>query len=439
MSSVRNNELSLPQAFFIAAAFTSSFDIFLVLNFGFNFRIAQLFLLIPIGLVAVRAIGHKVILPLGTGWLLLWTISIFIFLPNTSFPERSLGYFAWLLISVLTIFVCVHLFSNSSAILVLARWYVYSFVFVAIFGLLQFVSPIIGFGDLLLIQQWWIPGILPRINGFSYEPSFFATYLIMGWVVCAHLVEAKSSLFVDTHLKIYFLLITLSLILSSSRMGLLMMMLWYVQYPFRFVVRLIGGHFNMRFAKITLISFAVVLLLVATMLYFFGFSELVFLFEGLGIFGGVAHSVDTRNNSTRDTFLIFMNSPIIGYSLGGVAPAIANLHGVTNLNFETIKEFEGNSVFVEVLAASGLFGFIPFAMFIFYMVRKPLHLARKVSSEQSSILVALTLALIFELMILQFNQNILRPYLWMHIAILAACYSAYKRSRNVVGVARDRI
>jgi len=40
---------------------------------------------------------------------------------------------------------------------------------------------------------------------------------------------------------------------------------------------------------------------------------------------------------------------------------------------------------------------------------------------------ALVLALVFEWAILQFNQNILRLYLWVHIAVLATVFSAVQR------------
>ena len=168
------------------------------------------------------------------------------------------------------------------------------------------------------------------------------------------------------------------------------------------------------------------MLLIGVVIYSVGFDEILFLFDGIGIFGRASHSVDIRTDSMMDTLSLFMNSPFVGYSLGGIGPAIAEMHGVTNIDFETVKVFEGNSIFMEVLAASGIFGVIPFVMFVLHIVRKPFLLARRLTSEQSKILVALTLSLIFEFAILQFNQVILRPYLWMHIAVLAACYSTFK-------------
>jgi len=422
--------LRLAHILFIAAVFTTSFDIFLVLNVGFNFRINQLFLLLPMLIATIKSLQYRVRWPVGFDWLVLWTVFILAFVPNTIYLTKSVGYAAWLVFNVLMVYACVQIFSTQLRLLILLKWYVYSFVFVSFFGLVQFVSPLLGLGDLFLVQAWWIPGVLPRLNGFSYEPSFYATYLLIGWVFCAVLLELKSNLFKRSSLRFYFAVISLSLFLSGSRMGILMMLVWYLQYPVRFVLKLIDGHINERYALIILMLLFSIMLPIGLVLYFIGLHDLLFLFDGLGIFGAASHSVDTREGRMMETLLLFQNSPFIGYSLGGIAPAIAQLNGVTDLDFESIKEFEGNSIFVEVLAASGIFGFIPFVLFVMSIVLKPFALSKKLSPDKSKVLVALTLSLIFEFAILQFNQVILRPYLWMHIAVLAACYSVFASRDN---------
>lgn len=430
--SKNNDGLYLAHIFFIAAIFTSSFDNLLVFNLGFNFRATQLLMVIPTLIATIKSFKYKGRFPVGFSWLLIWTLFIIAFVPNTIYLTKSLGYAAWLVFDVLMVYACVQIYSSQVRVLLLLRWYVYSFVFVAIFGLVQFVSPLMGLSDVFLVETWWIPGVFPRLNGFSYEPSFYATYLLMGWVLCAFLLESKSNLFKLSNLRWYFAFISLALFLSGSRMGILMMLVWYCQYPIRLVIRLMGGHINKRYALITIAVLASVLLSIGMVLYFLGLDEVLFLFGGLGMFGTASHSVDTRAGRMMETFLLFQNSPLIGYSLGGIAPAIAQLHGVTDLDFESVKEFEGNSIFVEVLAASGIFGFIPFFLFVWSIVWKPLALSKKLLSEQSKILVALSLSLIFEFVILQFNQVILRPYLWMHIAVLAACYSVFKLSGKFI-------
>lgn len=435
----KNSKLGLMHVLFIAAAFTSSFDIFLIINLGLNFRISQILLLLPICVVMANLFEKKFVIPLGIKWLILWSIFILIFIPNGSFPERSAGYFAWLVINIAAIFACVQIFSSLEKIRLLMEWYIYSFVALALYGLLQFLSPILGLGDFLLVQQWWIPGVLVRINGFSYEPSFYSTYLLLGWIICAYFMEVRNSLLSRKKLKFCFYTITLAIILSSSRMGILMMILWYVQHPVRFFMKLLRGEIDRKLAKIIAFLAALLTGVVMATIYVIGVDNIAFLFQGIGLFGGASHSVNDRENGLRDTLALFFNSPFVGTSLGGVAPGIANLHGVVNPDFETVKFYEGNAIFAEVLAASGIFGFIPFMVYFLMIVVQPMRLAKSLVPEQAQTLMALGFAFIFELLILQFNQNILRQYLWMHISIMAAVYAVFKRQSTILPAFDDQI
>jgi len=119
---------------------------------------------------------------------------------------------------------------------------------------------------------------------------------------------------------------------------------------------------------------------------------------------------------------------VMGQSLGGVSAAIASLHGQTIRTFEDSKEFEGMNVFAEALAASGILGVIPFIAFLMVTVRKPLTLTNLVHPFYASTLRALVRSLVFAWAVLQFNQNLLRPYLWVHIGVLATVYAAALRS-----------
>ena len=59
-----------------------------------------------------------------------------------------------------------------------------------------------------------------------------------------------------------------------------------------------------------------------------------------------------------------------------------------------------------------------------------MKLARVVCPFYAAILRALVRSLVFLWAILQFNQNVLRPYLWVHLAILASVYAAARGSVN---------
>ena len=155
---------SLSRWAYYFAAFTISFDIFLVLSVGFNFRAAQLALMLPIAAATLRGFvrGHSRV-PLGFPALVAWTACMWAFVPHTTFLVRNIGYAFWLTFSVLLVFATVELFDTRASVLALIRVYLYSFLSVALFGILQFSLPVVGLGS-PLVTQWWIPGLIARIN-----------------------------------------------------------------------------------------------------------------------------------------------------------------------------------------------------------------------------------------------------------------------------------
>lgn len=410
---------------YVLGILTVSFDVFLVFNLGFNFRAAQIFLAVPILLGMLKAVDRTK-WPLGFTALIVWSVFILAFIPNTEFLMRSVGYGFWLLFSVALVFATVQLYS-SVLIFTLLRWYIYSFFFVGLFGLFQFALPLVGITP-PLVAQWWIPGILARINGFSYEPSYFATYLIMGWVMVMYLMEKRHYFLPKKRLLLIAVILTLAIILSSSRMGLAMMGLWVLRYPLIAFGRLLLLKTS-RYARYSFALVGVSLVLLGVFVSVGGL-EALFLLEGTGIGDSSSHSVSERWQGLSDVLAIFHASPIVGYSLGGLSPAIGALNDVDVTDLETAKQFEGLGVFPQVLAASGLIGFIPFAMYIFALVVKPYRLSANV--PEKLLLRALVYALVFELLILQFNQNILRPYLWLHIALLSALYAQSSRHLSTI-------
>jgi len=409
--------------FFLLAMLMSSFDIFLSVKiYGFTLRAAQVLLLASL----LYALGEtyterRLRVPLGFLPLLLWTAFIFAFIPNTSFLERSIGYGAWLLLDILAIWVAVQLFDSEEWLRVLLRWYVASFLVLSLAGVLQFAVAVTGLASPFVVQ--WLASGIPRINGFSYEPSYYASYLLLGWVFCAWMIE-KGSDFVSRRL-VYaaFAASTVALILATSRLGWAMMILWGSLAAVRRVLQFkppklsLGGWLlALNFTGLTALA---ILFLAATdserMLRFFA--------GGTGLLGTPAHSLVARQNTLLATIDLFLESPLVGYSLGGVGPAIGEREGEEVVSNEVGKRREGMSVFAEVLAASGAIGVIPFVIYLGLLFTQPIRAVRHCDPARAAILVGLVWALGFELLILQFNQNILRLYLWFHIGVLSAAYA----------------
>jgi hypothetical protein len=421
----------------ILILFTSSFDIFLVVNAGGNYRFCQVILLPLIVLAVIKVLwGHR-IPTLGFVGLCVWFLFQMAFIPVTNFWPKSLGYCLWLLLNLGLMFAFVQLFSQDPpALRMLMRWYLYSFAFIASFGIFQFALPLLGLPG-FLIQQWWIPGTLPRINGFSYEPSYFACYLLIGFVLVSSLKRARSTLLPSRALRGIYYLTAVGIIISSSRLGIAFLlaevflaeMRPWLSF-FRDIRRLRIVRSKVRRLIPSFLSLAVVVMLSGgTVMVLENNPVLLLMFvNGTGVSDTPAHSVIERENSFEETIAVFLQHPFIGRSLGGISSAIAENEGATIHSFEDAKKIEGMSIFAEVLAASGVIGFIPFVCFLVATIRKPLTLARMAPPFYSSLLYGLVRSLVFAWAILQFNQNVLRTYLWVHLAILATVYAATLRA-----------
>jgi hypothetical protein len=423
---------------------TSSFDIALIIQAGGNYRFCQLIAAAMLVLAALRLLRGSMVPVLGLTPLLIWFVFQLLFVPSSDFWPKSVGYCLWLFLDIGMVISFTQLFQTAKAIL---RWYLYSFTVIAAFGIVQFLLPLLGLGE-PLIEQWWIPGRLARVNGFSYEPSYFATYLLTGFVLAGSLRRCRSPLLSRRVLLTIYLLTALGIILSSSRMGITLLILDVLLSQIRPWLAVANDLRKFCITPSRLRALVPSLLILAMLTGVFAgitaFAKnnpavaLMFL-NGTGISDTAAHSVIQREDALKDTLEVAWRHPWVGRSLGGVSSAIAEIEGERINSFEASKQFEGMNVFAEVLAASGVIGTIPFACFLITTIYKPLKLAQRVDPLHAAILRGLVRSLIFTWAILQFNQNLLRPYLWTHIAILAATYAAARRFANTPLPIPDRL
>ena len=413
------------------AALTSSFDIFLAFNVGFNFKASQICIVFSLAVLTPLVIKNKkIILPVGYKYLLAWTMLAVIFIPNTGFIQRNVGYTLWLFFNILTLLVFINTFTTISTAVSLYKRYLTCFVLIAIFGLLQLFLGFIGISP-PLVEQWWIPGVFPRINGFSYEPSYFATYILMGWVMAMYLLERKTEIISYRFIVISVVLLSSALILCGSRIGWIFMAVWIFRYPCLFVFRIskrkINKFYSMAIALFIL--FFVVGIGIATTR--FSSQELSILLSGTGVAGASDHSTSGRSDRANDTLNIALKNPIIGVGLGGVASEIAFEHGVEVNSVETAKEWEGMNVLFEISAATGLFGVVAFLLFL---SKNSLSIIKKIDAFPSQIrpiVISLIYALIFEFFALCLNQNILRIYFWVHLSVLGVFVSVFLKTFSI--------
>lgn len=422
---------------------TSSFDIFLNINIGPNIRIAQLLSLVLVGAaLLIKRIGTNLEVPLGCTYLIVWWSLQAAFIPVAEFWLKSAAYCVWLALDIALCFAMVALFAwDFKTLQIVLKLYLLSYVFVAAFGIVQFVLPIMG-GPGLLVEQWWLPGRVPRVNGFSYEPSYLATYLIMGLVSLGSLRRSRLAPFRGMAWTCAYCLLIVALLVCFSRMGIIFALIELSIAPINRIAKLIRhprALLGLRISAWKILACAAAVLLAVSALnwtvnwYREDPETAQILVSGTGLLGTAAHSVDEREDRFHGTLQTIADHPWMGQSLGGITESIAGLNGVRPQNFEEAKIYEGQSVFAEVVAASGIVGSIPFFCFVVVTISSPLRLARRSSPIYAAWLRALVLALVFEWAILELNQNILRMYLWVHIALLCTVFSACRRQYVELG------
>ena len=402
---------------------SSSFDIFMnIIMVGFSLRTVLLLIAFFVVTVVIIFVDKKFYLEVvGGKYLLIWFLLLLCFVPNSTFIERNILYMIWFLWYIIFL-VTLPIFTKTLFSLnKIWNLYLKSFYCLAIVGIAQFFLGIFGID--FYIQQWWIEGLLPRINGFSYEPSYYASSMMIGWGMTFY-NNFFSTKIVRRKSRKYLLLMTVAILLSSSRIGIATIILTTVStFGMNFLIDLVAGKIQLKAIKYLI--FLLLFLSITINYVYDNFEKYNFLFSGTGVGDTASHSADERTDRAIETFSVFLRNPIIGVSLGGIPSGIAEINGVILKNQDQAKDFEGQNIYAEVLAASGLIGFIFFVLYFFTLFKKSFQLAKIVDIESGHILKSLLLGLFLCLFILFFNQTILRPWLWVHISLLNATYFFY--------------
>jgi hypothetical protein len=349
---------------------------------------------------------------------------------NSLFPLKSLIYSLWTLFYSLTIVFLIWFSRNNKLDNLdwMLKVYFYSFLVISIFGFYQILLPFLIGDKTPFVEQWWQRYTLARINVFSFEPSYFATYMLMGcfiwfilWIRRSDFINYKGIVLALTGIIIF---------LSSSRIGWIGIILIIVYG----IIELIGYYyFNKKFTRQNakfLISFILVSLFAASFLLLIinNPERFDFLFKGTGLFDTADYSYAMRNERAIQTFKVFTDSSlniVFGVGPGGVGAYMINntaKFGITAESFEKIWAVEPGNITAELLASVGIIGFILFAWFIVIIFKRLWSLYRNSNliKKYRVICLAMFWGLVMELLILQFNQNYLRPYLWLHIGISIA-------------------
>lgn len=416
---------------FITVLFASA-DQWPTITAGFTFRLSQfcVFACMPLLLPILKHDGVRTF-P-GLSWctaLVIWLIAT---LPFSLFTDRTVGYTFWVAANVLIIFVFVQVFKTERDVRLLVRMLMYSFIAMAAFGAVQMLAGFRGID--LFVTTWWVPGRVARVNGLSYEPSYYATYMMPGWILAMYLIEKRATA-VPRGLQILTALAcTGALIICSSRLGWGLVFAWLGIRVGVYIIRFLAG-MRIRIGRVYATMALIVILLVPTVAVIIIYldkilkllSAISFLLSGLGLFGLSAHSSATRFSEFEMTWNAFMVHPFFGTGLGALPVEIGAQQGVTISTIEEAKHHEGMSIFFELLASVGIAGAALFVGFAVAVIRAHRKVRVVVTPEMGTLIGAVGWSLVWLLLALQFNQNFLRIYLWIDIAIFVCLISVCLR------------
>lgn len=389
---------------FFAAVATAPFDELLAWEIGsFTIRLTQFFLLIG-GLLLLLSAFHNRFVKFPTGgFLLLAILALNFLLCFTPTHENRLslfGYEAWFGLDVVFVFLAVNCYESETDQKLFSMAFSFPFFFSAI---ICFFQVALSFWNAAFFTDQLF-GRLNRADAFLSEPSYYACFALPMWVAVSYLIENETGA-VPTRTKFFWAVITASIVLSTSRMGYLMMGLWII---FRILICLVMPAKRKDAKKYLCMALAILMMVLLYAVSYNIANNYVFSLSGNRLL--LDRMLDTAGSdtiritgmlATLDTFV--QKHLLIGSSLGGVFGSVAVLHP----EMEQIA-----NLLAELLAAFGLPGFV---LLLLWFSKISITACRQKADPS---VLALWWGLVWQIGILQFNNNGLRVYLWANVAML---------------------
>ena len=155
---------------------------------GLTVRISQLISMAAMFFFLLRIIrfGNVKILTPYYNLLIVIVINT-ICIVNSKTIFNAVGYDLWLIFDCVQVLTFTYFLSKQETIYSIVHKYIMCFNVFAIIGFVQFALQFVGIN--FYVTQY---NDLHRSNGFSFEPSFYATYMIMGAIICMYLLERRN-------------------------------------------------------------------------------------------------------------------------------------------------------------------------------------------------------------------------------------------------------
>lgn len=441
---------------------TISWDIVSVRLMGNTFRLTQLFLIFCLAMWIIIKTSNQSFALRDSGLVEKWLILFVLWCICTDITsynlKRSIFYSLWLVFNFMMIAMVVDYIGISRARMrQLLRIYFLSFTLICIIAVATSILEYCGIitlytnpetGEVLAREQI-------RMFGLCYEPSYFATYLMTYLTTISYLKLRGSNILRELNIKRWhYLVVLVAFVGSFSRAGFVVFLPIAGIFMLSEIIRA-GKYRNWLLqawclkagiAVIIFISVAGFTLVSKTELAE-NLDQYFFTGMGVGAHADSAHSSGTRLVESVMTLQTGLMQPWMGVGMGGygafllenikkfpsrefwfVTAVNDTLKRANKWTFIEVRAPEAMCVTLEVFATTGVPGLILWLIINFIIPFRLIKLSKKnvLDDGMREFLRAMAYGHIALFAILHFNQNIMRPYYWLHIAMCCATYLVAK-------------
>lgn len=341
-----------------------------------------------------------------------------------TYPYRSCTYVGVYIFTFCVYFLLPFSFFVSYGHKKIFTLYWAAFLSTGLFALLQFIVSLVGITAPFVTQ--FVAHTFARGQAMTYEPSYYALFMVpyVMYFNARFLFDCKT---VFSPSKLGALFGKNILLLVSTSTGA-----FFAYFIFFFVVlaasrlqwvKLCGRKLVRKVFEICTLfaAFFLGIFLIAPKL----FKESFWKFFAVGF---MSHgSFQERWEGIVGAWDVFLENPFFGVGIGGVGPLIyQNLffNGDVSLSIhepyaKMFDYFDPTNVFSELLGSIGCIGLVAF-VWLGYSYLRYMHTIMKkqeLSNEEKSISFGLLVSVLVMLIVLQFNQNLFRSYIWVHLGI----------------------
>jgi O-antigen ligase len=296
--------------------------------------------------------GYRGVIRTPLGWpIFAFMLTNFISIINAINKTRSFAIMLWALASIAVYYAVVNLVRDREILIKTINVLITSATVVSLFGLYQFVASYVGLPTFLRENYLSQGGYLTRIHSTTLEPLIFASYLLIVIPIAVSLLRIKDSSFKHSKLILSLLLMCSALFLTLSRGGFAGLI---ISLAVIFLLSKNTKKHKGLYIKIIAVFISTVII--------FSLFLLVIAPQGTittTIYQGTIARVGS--NVERAVFLkaawrMFLKFPFLGIGVGNFGPYYNKLSFLSTVKVGDFRMV--NNVPVEILAETGIFGFL---------------------------------------------------------------------------------